>query len=71
MVIKHVEDSTELIVEAPATGTYLLNDDGSLTFRRAALDWHQLHSEDECFFLSIYGPGDYRWKGADLGVIVT
>src|SRR5829696_7146734 len=20
---------------------------------------------------SIYGPGDYRWKGADLGVLVT
>jgi len=71
MIVKHVVDSTERIVEAPATGTYLLNDDGSLTFRRAALDWHQLHTEEECFFLRIYGPGDYRWKGADLGVIVT
>ena len=71
MIVKHVVESTEKIVEAPATGTYLLNDDGSLTFRRAALDWHQLHTEEECFFLRIYGPGDYRWKGADLGVIVT
>jgi len=71
MVVKHVEDTVEQIVEAPATGTYLLNDDGTLTFRRAALDWHQLYSEEECFFLRIYGPGDYRWKGADLGVIVT
>ena len=26
---------------------------------------------DEAFFLRIYGAGDYRWKGADLGVIVT
>ena len=40
-------------------------------FRRAALDWHQLQNENECFFLRIYGPGDYRWKGADLGVLVT
>jgi len=35
------------------------------------LDWHQLQNENECFFLRIYGPGDYRWKGADLGVLVT
>jgi hypothetical protein len=28
-------------------------------------------SDDECFFLRIYGPGELRWKGADLGVIVT
>ena len=23
------------------------------------------------FFLRVYGAGDYRWKGADLGVLVT
>ena len=40
-------------------------------FRRSALDWHQLQNESEAFFLRIYGPGDYRWKGADLGVVVT
>ncbi|HSU36518.1 MAG TPA: biotin carboxylase, partial [Propionibacteriaceae bacterium] len=38
---------------------------------RAALDWHQLQSESEIFFLRIYGSGDFRWKGADLGVLVT
>jgi hypothetical protein len=35
------------------------------------LDWHQLQRESECFFLRIFGVGDYRWKGADLGVLVT
>ena len=40
-------------------------------FRRAALDWHMLQNESEAFFLRIYGPGDFRWKGADLGVLVT
>lgn len=71
MVVKHVGSDAEEILQAPATGTYVLNEDGTLSFRRAALDWHQLQGEDECFFLRIYGPGDYRWKGADLGVIVT
>jgi hypothetical protein len=71
MVLKHVDSSTERILDAPRTGTYLLGGDGRLVFKRAALDWHQLQSEEECFFLRVYGPGDYRWKGADLGVIVT
>src|SRR5882672_4483856 len=40
-------------------------------YTSSPLDWHQLQNEREAFFLRIYGPGDYRWKGADLGVLVT
>jgi hypothetical protein len=71
MIVKHTVASTEHITAAPRTGSYVMGDDGRLAFRRPALDWHQLHNDDECFYLRIYGPGDYRWKGADLGVIVT
>lgn len=46
-------------------------DDGELGFRRVAHDWHELQDESECFFLRVYGPGDYRFKGADLGILVT
>ncbi len=35
------------------------------------MDWHELQDESECFFLRVYGPGDYRFKGADLGILVT
>ena len=28
-------------------------------------------SDDECFYLRVYAPGDYRFKGADLGILVT
>jgi hypothetical protein len=61
----------EQLTATPRTGQYNLDSSGSLVFRRAALDWHQLQNESEAFFLRIYGPGDYRWKGADLGVLVT
>ena len=61
----------ELITESAPTGQYTVDRSGSLVFKRAALDWHQLQNENEAFFLRIYGAGDYRWKGADLGVIVT
>jgi hypothetical protein len=71
MVIKETSPVVQLITSAPATGQYSYDPSGALVFRRPALDWHQLQNESEAFFLRIYGPGDYRWKGADLGVVVT
>jgi hypothetical protein len=71
MILKEVEPIVERISTAAPSGQYFLDANGTLVFRRAALDWHQLQDENEAFFLRIYGPGDYRWKGADLGVLVT
>jgi len=71
MVIKEITPEVELITKAAQTGQWYFDDAGELHFRRAALDWHQLQRESECFFLRIFGAGDYRWKGADLGVLVT
>ena len=71
MIIKETSPGVELIRTGAPTGQYALDLSGALVFRRAALDWHQLQNESEAFFLRIYGPGDYRWKGADLGVLVT
>ncbi|UVJ40140.1 biotin carboxylase [Arthrobacter sp. CJ23] len=71
MIIKETSPVVEQLVETPHTGQYYLDATGALVFRRAALDWHQLQNDTEAFFLRIYGPGDYRWKGADLGVLVT
>jgi len=71
MVIKETSAAVQLITEAPLTGQYSYDPSGALVYRRAALDWHQLQNESEAFFLRIYGAGDYRWKGADLGVLVT
>ena len=71
MVMKETDDIVQRLTATPRTGQYSLDANGALVFRRAALDWHQLQNEAEAFFLRIYGPGDYRWKGADLGVLVT
>lgn len=71
MVIKEISPEVELITKAAQTGQWYFDDADELHFRRAALDWHQLQRESECFFLRIFGAGDYRWKGADLGVLVT
>jgi hypothetical protein len=71
LVLKEPRDSVERILSAPRTGTYRLGADGQLSFLRVSHDWHPVTSEDECFFLRVYAPGDYRFKGADLGILVA
>lgn len=71
LIMKEPNEGVERLLATPRTGTYLLGTDGSLEYSRLSLDWHQLTHEDECFFLRVYGPGDYRFKGADLGIVVS
>jgi biotin carboxylase len=71
LIMKEPNDSVERILAAPRTGTWHLSDDGALTFAQAANDWHEVTHEDEAFFLRVYAPGDFRFKGADLGILVT
>ena len=71
LIMKEPNDPVERILAAPRTGTFHLGEDGSLGFVRVSHDWHDVTHEDECFFLRVYGPGDYRFKGADLGILVT
>jgi hypothetical protein len=71
VVIKHTEDNIDLLSHAPQSGIWQMNDDGSVSFAR--FDYHRraVQNEKEAFFLRISGPGDYRYKGADLGILVT
>ena len=71
IIMKETTPGVERIDAAPRTGQWYLDDAGELHFRRAALDWHQLQDETECFWLRVYGPGEYRYPGADLGILVT
>ena len=71
LVIKHVDDSVDYITAAPESGIWRLQDDDSVTFTR--FDYHRRAVEDEQhgFYLRISGNGDYRYKGADLGILIT
>ena len=48
-----------------------MDEDGGVHFNR--FDYHRraVGSENEAFFLRILKPGDYRYEGADLGILVT
>lgn len=71
MVIKHTDDTVDILTDAPETGIWKLNSDGSVEYDR--FDYHRraVESEQEAFFLRILKPGDFRYEGADLGILIT
>src|SRR5699024_8693343 len=71
MIIKETAPITEYITHSPLTGQYCLDQYGTLAFNRAALDWHPLLYGSLACFQRVSGAGVYRWRGADLGVLVT
>ncbi len=70
-LIKECDERTELITSAPPTGIWRMDDDGNVFWGRWGNDWHSIQDQSEAFFLRVTGPGDYRYKGGDLGVIVS
>jgi len=71
MVVKHTADTVDILTKAPRSGLYRLGPDSSMVFARFDSNWQAIESENDAFFLRISGPGDYRYKGADLGILVT
>jgi hypothetical protein len=71
VVIKYTEDRVDQVTRAPATGIYGMGEEGSVAYRRFDYERRDIDSEREAFFLRITGPGDYRYEGADLGILIT
>src|SRR5437762_89708 len=71
LIMKEPGDDVERILAAPRTGAWRLSDSGALTFEHVTNDWHEITTEDEAFFMRVYGPGDFKFHGADLGILVT
>ena len=70
-ILKQTEDVTELITQAPASGIWKAHGDGAIAYARRDTDWHTVADETEAFYLRIAGVGQYRYPGADLGIMVT
>jgi hypothetical protein len=71
VVMKATEDKVDQVTHAPATGVYRMSEDSSVSYQRFDYERHAIDSEREAFFLRITGPGDYRYEGADLGILIT
>jgi len=71
LVLKQTEDKVRKLTHAPASGVWRMDKYGGITFDRHDLDWTNVIDNDEAFYLRIYREGDYTYKGADLGIIVS
>ena len=71
LVLKYTDDNVDLISQAPPSGIWRQAADGSVSYHR--FDYHRaaVETEREAYFLRISGPGDYRYEGADLGILIT
>lgn len=71
LVLKQVSDEVELVTRAPASGLWRMAEDGTIRFLRPETDWHNVGGHDEAFYLRVHGVGEYRYPGADIGILVT
>jgi biotin carboxylase len=70
-ILKQTDERVERIVAAPESGVWRMDTDGTIGFARRDTDWHTVADEHEAFYLRIAGVGQYRYPGADLGILVT
>ena len=71
VVMKSTDKNVEVVTNAPPSGIYRMAVDGTVSYDRFDFDRQAIDSEREAFFLRITGPGDYRYEGADLGILIT
>ncbi|MGP1311066.1 MAG: biotin carboxylase [Phycisphaerales bacterium] len=72
LVVKHTEDSVDRITKAPRSGIWELSDEGDgMKFVRVQTHRRTVQHENRAFWLRIAGEGDYRYEGADLGILVS
>ena len=70
-ILKETDETIEMLTQAPASGIWRMAGDGSIAFERRDTDWHTIADEDHAFYLRIADAGNYRYPGADLGILVT
>jgi len=71
MVIKHTDDTVNIVTEAPPSGIYKIDENGEISFSRFDTHRRAVEDESEAFFLQILRPGDYQYEGADMGILVS
>ncbi|MGQ0484241.1 MAG: ATP-binding protein, partial [Hyphomicrobiales bacterium] len=71
LILKYPVDRVEMIAKAPASGIWRMNDKGDIAMVRKSIDWFLVSDEDEAFYLRVYTAGDYRYHGADMGILVS
>ncbi len=70
LVIKYTKDDVLKVTEAPKSGIWRLQKDGTIKYDRMDTHRRAIDKDDEAFFLRITRVGDYVYEGADIGILV-
>ncbi|MEQ8423356.1 MAG: biotin carboxylase [Cyclobacteriaceae bacterium] len=70
LVIKYTDSDIRTITQAPRSGIYIMNPDGTIKFSRMDTHRRAVEKENEAFFLRISRANDYFYEGADMGILV-
>lgn len=70
LIIKYTEKEVRIITQAPRSGIYIMNEDGTIKFSRMDTHRRAVEKENEAFFLRISRSNDYFYEGADMGILV-
>ena len=71
LILKYPVDQVEMITKAPSSGIWRMDKNGNISLVRKSIDWFLVSGEDEAFYLRVYTAGDYRYHGADMGILVS
>jgi hypothetical protein len=74
LVVKHVGTNVDRITRAPRSGIWELtpaDEGGGIRFVRSQTHRRTVQHENRAFWLRISGEGDWRYEGADLGILVS
>jgi biotin carboxylase len=70
VVLKSTSDDVRVVRDAPPSGVWRLRD-GGIDYTRFDYRRQAVRDESEGLFFRITGPGDWRYEGADLGILIT
>lgn len=70
LVIKHPHDTIEYVTQAPRSGIWKMENNGTIHFDRMDTHRRAVEQDHEAFYLRITGKGDYLYEGADMGILV-
>lgn len=71
LILKYPVDRVEMITRAPSSGIWRMDGEGDISLVRKSIDWFLVSGEEEAFYLRVYTAGDYRYHGADMGILVS
>ena len=71
VVLKSTSPEIDRVTAAPSSGLWRLGEDGVVSYERFDYRRGAVVSERDGLYLRIAGPGDWRYEGADLGILIT